>query len=72
MIEVIVGALLTNHTMSDPEWRYQAGYVASLLEGGSPLPSNKALGGLSRIAGKRLLHRKQLIAWANNQARSLN
>lgn len=71
MIETIVGALLLNHDKNDPEWRFHAGYVAELLEGGSPLPSRKALGGLSRVAGERLVTRYQLIAWARKQEAAL-
>ena len=72
MIETIVGSLLMNHRKHDPEWRYHAGYVAQLLEGGSPLPSRQALGGLSRVAGQRLVTREQIIEWARAQETALN
>ena len=67
MIDTIVGALLLNHRHSDPEWRFHAGYVAELLESGSPMPSPQALGGLSRLAGEHLLTRGQVIKWARTQ-----
>lgn len=74
MIETVIGALLLNHCQSDPEWRFHAGFVAELLESGSPMPSPRALGGLSRIAGEHLLTRGQVIKWARTQeaARTLN
>jgi hypothetical protein len=72
MIEEIVGTLLLNHRMNDPEWRFDAGYVAEMLENGAPLPSPQALGGLSRIAGGRLLTREQVIKWARAQETSIN
>lgn len=72
MIEFLVGTLLINHGKNDPEWRFHAGYVAELLEGGAPMPSSKALGGLSRVAGQQLLTREQVIEWARAQENTLN
>lgn len=72
MIEFLVGTLLINYGRSDPEWRFHAGYVATLLEGGAPMPSSKALGGLSRVAGQQLLTREQVIEWGRLQETALN
>lgn len=71
-VEIVIGALLLNHENNDPEWRFHAGYLVELLEGGAPMPSRYALGGLSRVAGATLLTREQIIEWARSQERSLN
>lgn len=72
MLNVLVGTMLLNFDRQDPEWKTQAEFLAEMLEDGGMMPRGKVLGGICRMAGQRLLSRKQIVEWARSQSRALN
>lgn len=72
IVETVVNMLLHNHNNCDPEWRFQAGCLADLLEAGSSMPSEVALFSLQRVSRQRFETRKQLINWGRSQENALN
>lgn len=72
IMDALIGTMILNHDKQDPEWRFQAGYLAEMLESGGKMPKGKALGGICRIAGKRITHKQALIQWARSVEQSFN
>lgn len=72
LLESVVGIMVHNHRMNDPEWRFQAGFASELLEKGAEMPTGQLLKDMCRVMGKKEISRREFISWGKKQEIEVN